>query len=154
MNIKITKVSKDKAPLTLLLTADPSEKLIQKYLNKGYCYTALVEDQVVGVILVIYRGNSAEIINLAVEEKFQRRGIAKKLIEFVQNEVNAKDISKLEIGTGNSSIHQLLLYQKCGFRITKIDFDFFRDNYDEPVFENGIECRDMLRLSMELQNIR
>lgn len=153
MNIKIIQVNKDKAPISLLLTADPSEKLIQKYLNEGDCYTALVEDQVVGVILVIYRGNSAEIINIAVEEKFQRRGIAKKLIEFVKNEVITKDISKLEIGTGNSSIHQLLLYQKCGFRITKIDFDFFRDNYDEPIFENGIECRDMLRLTMGFKNV-
>lgn len=57
---------------------------------------------------------------------------------------------KIEIGTGNSSIHQLALYQKCGFRITGIDQDFFIRNYEEEIYENGIQCRDMIRLTLYL----
>lgn len=52
----------------------------------------------------------------------------------------------VEIGTGNSSIDQLAFYQKCGFRIAAIDPDFFIRHYPEPIFENGIQCRDMIRL--------
>lgn len=153
MNIEIAKINKiEKAPMDLLLSADPSEDLVRKYLKHGECYTANIQNNVVGVILVIFKDNkTAEIINIAVDENFQRKGIAKKLIEFVKNSVKGKGLSLLEIGTGNSSIFQLLLYQKCGFRITEIDFDFFRNNYDEPIYENGIECRDMLRLTMDLR---
>jgi ribosomal protein S18 acetylase RimI-like enzyme len=56
----------------------------------------------------------------------------------------------LEVGTGNSSIGQLALYQKCGFRITGIDYNYFIRHYDEPIFENGIPCRDMIRLAIDL----
>ena len=56
----------------------------------------------------------------------------------------------LEVGTGNSSISQLALYQKCGFRIVSIDRDFFKKSYREKIVENEIECTDMIRLSMDL----
>lgn len=56
----------------------------------------------------------------------------------------------MEIGTGNSSIAPLILCQKCGFRITGIDRDFFIRHYSEEIFENGIQCKDMIRLSKDL----
>lgn len=58
---------------------------------------------------------------------------------------------KLEIGTGNSSIAQLSLYQKCWFVIESIDKDFFSKHYDHPIIENGIVCKDMIRLGMKTE---
>ena len=65
----------------------------------------------------------------------------------------AKDqgFQTLEVGTGNSSIAQLAFYQKCGFRITGVDRDFFTEHYEEELSENGILCRDMIRLSKSLR---
>lgn len=31
-----------------------------------------------------------------------------------------------------------------------IDRDFFTRHYEEPIFENGLECRDMVRLDYRL----
>ncbi len=56
----------------------------------------------------------------------------------------------MEIGTGNSSVNQLSLYQKCGFRITGIEHDYFTKHYEEEIVENGLLCRDMIRLSLDL----
>lgn len=56
----------------------------------------------------------------------------------------------LEVGIGNAGMGQLALYQKCGFTIIGTNFDFFRKNYTERIFENGIECRHMVRLGMDL----
>jgi ribosomal protein S18 acetylase RimI-like enzyme len=56
----------------------------------------------------------------------------------------------IQIGTGNSSVKQVGLYQRCGFRITGIDKDFFIKHYSEPIFEDGIQCRDMIRMEQEL----
>ncbi|MBC8549466.1 MAG: GNAT family acetyltransferase [Candidatus Brocadiales bacterium] len=58
-------------------------------------------------------------------------------------------IKTLEIGTGNPGVVQMMLYQKCGFRIIGVELDYFRKNHEEKFFENGIECRDMIRMRME-----
>ncbi|MGQ0452883.1 GNAT family N-acetyltransferase, partial [Bacillus sp. SS-TM] len=56
----------------------------------------------------------------------------------------------LELPVPTSSVSQFALYQKCGFRIFSIDFDYFSKHYEEEIIENGIVCRDMIRLAMEL----
>ncbi len=61
-----------------------------------------------------------------------------------------KRYKTIEIGTGNSSIGQLALYQKCGFRIIGVDMDFFVKHYPAQIFENGIQYRDTVRLSQDL----
>ena len=92
----------------------------------------------------------AEIINLAVEEGLQGKGIGKLLIKHSIQTAKQMGFKTVEIATGNSSIYQLALYQKEGFRMTGIDHDFFIRNYQEPIFENGIECRDLIRLSIRI----
>lgn len=91
-----------------------------------------------------------EIMNLAVDEFHQGKGLSTLLLKHGIQIAAEKGFNAIEIGTGNSSLNQLALYQKVGFRITGIDHDFFIKNYEEPIFENGIQCRDMVRLSMHL----
>ena len=59
----------------------------------------------------------------------------------------------IEIGTGSTSFAQLYLYQKCGFRVVNIDRDFFVDNYDDPIIENKLILRDMIRLEKKINSI-
>jgi ribosomal protein S18 acetylase RimI-like enzyme len=139
------------APMDLLLLADPSEKLVKSYLKKGTCYTAELDGKTVGVILIMERKVfTIEVMNLAVKEKFQNNGIGKQLLLYVIDEIKKGDTKTIEIGTGNPGVVQMLLYQKCGFSIVDIDFDFFRRTHPEPIFENGIECRDMIRMRIDL----
>lgn len=143
--------SKSEAPMDLLLMADPSEKLVKQYLEKGCCYVARLDDEVVGVVLIMTTSdNTYEIMNIAVREDKQNQGIAKKLIAYAKKQATQLGASYLEIGTGNPGVQQMLLYQKCGFRIIGVDLDFFRRTHDEIIIENGIECRDMIRMQMEL----
>ena len=46
---------------------------------------------------------------------------------------------------------QIALYERCGFVRCGIDEDYFRKHYPAPIFENGVECRHMVRLRMELR---
>ena len=57
--------------------------------------------------------------------------------------------TELLVGTGNSSLSQLGLYQKCGFRMSYIKAGFFA-SYPEPIYENGIQCLDMVVLCAKL----
>lgn len=141
----------EKPPMELLLLADPSKKIIKEYVNRGECFVAENEQQTVGVyVLLPTRPETVELVNVAVTENQHGRGIGKQLVMSAINAAKTRGYKTIEIGTGNSSIGQLALYQKCGFRITGIDIDFFVRHYPEELFENGIQCRDMIRLSQDL----
>ncbi|ETT72467.1 hypothetical protein C173_14035 [Paenibacillus sp. FSL R7-277] len=141
----------EQPPTGLLLLADPSPKLVEDYVARGQCFVAEADQQVVGVyVLLPTRPETAELVNIAVNEEFQGQGIGKQLVNHAIQEAKRLGFKTLEIGTGNSSIGQLALYQKCGFRITGIDRDFFIRHYSEEIYENGMQVVDMIRLSQDL----
>lgn len=136
-------------PYELLLEADPSIHKIKEYVQKGKCFIA-VDQEVKGVyILVAHTPNKAEIMNVAVIEEERGRGLGKQLIHDALQRAKKLGMTSVEIGTCNSSIAQLALYQKCGFRICGIIQGFF-DDYSEPIVEDGIRCRDMIRLTYQI----
>ncbi|KPV59797.1 acetyltransferase [Paenibacillus sp. A3] len=150
--MKIVKLaSHEQPPMDLLLLADPSQKLVEEYIQRGQCYVAKAEELILGVyVLLPTRPETVEIVNVAVDERHQGQGIGKKLVIHAIETARQIGYKTIEIGTGNSSIGQLALYQKCGFRMTSIDRDFFIRHYEEPIYENGMQVIDMVRLSQDL----
>ena len=149
----VTRKLKDKEsiPYDLLLIADPSIHNIDKYISDSVVYTADFKGQTVGCyVLYNVDKETTEIKIIVVDGKFQGKGIGTILLNDAIKRAKLRGIKKIIIGTGNSSIGQLYLYQKVGFRITDIKPDFFKINYNEPIIENGIECRDMIILTREL----
>lgn len=139
-------------PYDLLLLADPSRQLIETYLADGECYIVEEEGGIIGVFVVIeLNKETIEIKNIAVREDLQGQGTGKNLVFDAIRIAKENGYEFVEIGTGNSSIGQLALYQKCGFRISGIIKDYFVDQYDEIIMENGIQCMDMIRLELKLQ---
>ena len=151
--MKIRQLRQDEnPPMDLLLLADPSRESIADYLERGECYIA---ENKAGKVIAVYvllstRPKTAELVNIAVCEEEQEKGIGKKLLLNAVQRARLKGYKTLEVGTENSSIGQLAFYQKCGFRITAIDHDFFTRHYAEKIYENGIWCRDMIRLTLDL----
>lgn len=152
MNINIRQLSAyENPPMELLLLADPSQKLVEEYLKRGSCFVAEIRNQLIGVhVLLPTRPQTIEIVNIAVDEKYQGNGVGKYLLKHAIQTAQAMGYSTIEIGTGNSSIGQLALYQKCGFRIVRVDLNFFLRHYEEDIIENGIRCTDMIRLSQDV----
>ncbi|AMO85854.1 putative N-acetyltransferase YvbK [Solibacillus isronensis B3W22] len=141
----------EKVPLELLLLADPSKIIVEDYVAKGECFIAENEEQTIGVyVLLPTRPQTVEIVNVAVAEDYQGKGIGKLLVSHAIRVAKTQGYKTIEIGTGNSSIGQLALYQKCGFRIVSIDHNYFIKHYSEEIYENGIQCIDMIRLSQDL----
>ncbi|WP_428267880.1 GNAT family N-acetyltransferase [Haliangium sp.] len=139
-------------PWELLLDADPSRHMVERYLSSSDTYVLETEAGIIGVVVLCPLGpNELEIKNIAVDDDHQGRGWGRRLLAFSIDEARARRVQRLHIGTGNSSIGQLALYQKLGFRIVGVDRDFFVRGYPEPLFENGIRCRDMIRLQLDLQ---
>lgn len=144
-------LSNDDYPWSLLLLADPSRKQIESYIRESIVIGLIDAGGILGVSVIRNLDSlSAEIMNIAVDETHQGKGLGKLLIARSLEECAARGIKSVEIGTGNSSIAQLYLYQKMGFRIVGIIRDHFVKNYSDPIFENGIQCSDMIRLRREL----
>lgn len=147
--LSIEKVLPVHAPMELLLEADPSEKRVKAYLDKSYCYIAKLAEKVVGVYVLQPIGETIlELMNIATHPAYQGKGIGAKMLESAIQSARELGAKRLELGTGTFG-YQLAFYQKAGFRVDRIDKDFFLKNYEEPIFEMGIQHKDMLRLVLE-----
>lgn len=134
-------------PYDLLLLADPSKALVDAYLPASTVFVATLNQQPVGACVLFPLGaGSVEIKNVAVEPSHQGRGIGSALLKHAIRMAEQHGFKTLCIGTANSSVAQLLLYQKLGFEIDGIKKDFFLKHYDEPLFENGIQCKHLVWL--------
>lgn len=151
-NITFGKLDKnDPVPYDLLLLADPSKSLIDDYLNVSDIFTAKQHDEIVGVIVLFsLTDKTVEIKNVAVKPAFQGQGIGSFLIESIIQVAVLRGHESICIGTANSSVGQLFLYQKLGFEISEIRKNFFTDNYTEPIYENGVQAKHMLMLTKQL----
>ena len=152
MSTRILQIDTDRERfLDLLLDADPEEAVVRAYLDLGWLFALYEGDELGGVMLLIeHDPETIEIKNIAVDEKVQNKGYGKQLLEKSKSFGREKGYRTLMVGTGNSSLPVLFFYQKAGFRFRSVIRDFFIDNYREPIFENGLQCTDMLILDQPL----
>lgn len=143
--IDIYEINPRNTPVDLLLMADPSFNNINSYIKDSRVLVASKKTDIIGIIVFIKRTSETyEVMNLAVEEKSRGKGVAKRLLKAVDTKMIPLGAKKLIIGTRNSSIEKLGLYQKFGFRISEIEKDYYVNNYKEDIWENGILCRDRI----------
>lgn len=147
--MKIIEITKNKKKyLPLLLLADEQESMIDRYINLGAMW-GLDDNGIKAVCIVTDEGdNILEIKNIAVEPSYQNRGYGKSLIKFIISRYTDR-YNVLLVGTGDSPL-TIPFYEKCGFQRSHIVKNFFVDNYDHPIFENGKQLIDMIYLKRNL----
>ncbi|UTH15080.1 GNAT family N-acetyltransferase [Macrococcus epidermidis] len=134
----------------LLLLADPSIVMINQYISESSIYI-LEENDLIGVIVLKEVSESTmEIMNIAVSEAYQGKGYGKLMLKEAEKIAKHSGYNNLIIATANSSLNQLVLYQKCGFRLHEIEKDFFINVYKEVIIENGIRALDKIILSKNI----
>ncbi len=113
-----------KEHLALLLLADEQENMIDRYLDKGRMY--VLDDNGIKCECVVTDegGGVLEIKNIATVPKYQRKGYAKALIDFI--------VEKYRGQYAVLSSHTVP--------------NFFTDHYDHPIYECGIRLVDMVYL--------
>lgn len=137
--------------IPLLLLADPSEAQIRTYLDRGRLFVLSVDDEPVGALhLDPLDDETAEIRNVAVKEEHQGKGYGRQLLAHAIGAARTSGLKRLIVSTGNSSIGNLAFYQKVGFRMVKIEPDYFTRHYPEPIIEDGIPCIDRIELHRHL----
>jgi len=147
--MEIQKIDKNKKQfLDLLLLADESELMIDKYLEKGDFF-ALYDGDLKSICVVIaLDSHSCELKNIATYAKYQGQGYGKALIHYISSFYH-KSYKNMLVGTGDTP-KSLSFYKGCGFKISHSIKNFFTDNYDHIMIEEGIQLVDMIYLKKEL----
>ena len=147
MEIKTIRKNK-KQVLDLLLLADEQESMIDKYLERGELF-ALYDNGLKSVCVVTKESDHVcELKNIATYKKWHGYGYGSKLLHHIFLHYKGKYTSML-VGTGDIPI-SLGFYQKNGFKISHRSKNFFTDNYDHRMFEDGVQLVDMVYLSKAL----
>lgn len=150
MNHKVTRiVTNKKQYLGLLLLADEQELMIDRYLERGEMFT-LEDNGVKAVCVVTDEGNGiCELKNIAVIQDAQRQGYGRKLIQYLTTHYSQR-FHTMIVGTGDV-LSTVGFYQSCGFVYSHRIENFFTDNYDHPIIEDGVQLKDMVYLKYNMK---
>ncbi len=147
--MRIEKISTNKKQyLDLLLLADEQEDMIDRYLEKGDMFALFDEDLKTVCVVAAIDKESCELKNIATYKKHQGKGYGRAMIKYISNYYK-NSFKSMRVGTGDvPSI--LSFYESCGFAKYHIIRNFFTDNYEQPMFEDGIQLIDMVYLKKDL----
>jgi ribosomal protein S18 acetylase RimI-like enzyme len=143
------------AYVPLLLMADEPQPL-RGYLNDGDLYVLRgAADEAIGATLVIPdtpEPGTVELRAVTIAEAHQNRGYGKQMLAGVLADLKAHGVRRVTVGTSNAGIGQIAFYQKVGFRLWRIERDYFtpEKGYDPDEQENGLSHRDMVWFDLDL----
>ncbi len=139
------------ALVPLLLLAEPSERALRWSL--AHLSDAVYRLDVEGTgdaaaapaaaATVRWEGDPCEIVELAVADAQQGRGLGRHFLGWIAAEARRRRKRAVEVGTANASLGNIAFYQRCGFRMHHVRRDYF-SYYRAPRVEHGIEVRDLL----------
>lgn len=135
--------------LDLLLLADEQESMIDLYLERGEMFALYDQNILKAICVVTDEGDkTVELKNIATDPQYQKQGYGKRLIRFISEHYAGK-YDTLLVGTGESPL-TVPFYEHNGFRYSHRIKNFFTDNYDHPIYEDGKQLVDMVYLRKEL----
>ncbi|NDV47210.1 GNAT family N-acetyltransferase [Paludibacter sp. 221] len=147
--MEIKTITEDKERfMDLLLLADEQENMIRRYLDRGELFALYDPDLKTVCVVTQEDANTCELKNIATYEKEQCKGYGSLMIKHVIEHCKGK-CDTLLLGTGDNDT-TLSFYKKFGFIYSHTVKDFFVDNYDHEMFENGKQLRDMIYLKINL----
>jgi GNAT superfamily N-acetyltransferase len=135
----------------LLLLAEPSASALRWSLAhlSDAAYRMDEGGELVAAATMRWRGETCEIVELGVAGGRQGQGLGRRFVEWLIAEATRRGKTAVTVGTGNSSIGNIVFYQKCGFRMDHVRQDYFW-YHGERIYENGILLRDMLVFRYDL----
>jgi AraC family transcriptional regulator of adaptative response/methylated-DNA-[protein]-cysteine methyltransferase len=106
----------------------PNKEIQQKALktiildeNIGDIYVATINEKVVAMVNILYTistalGNQVAIFeDFIVDKNYRNQGIGENLIDFVFEDLNAKNFSRITLLTDNDNLKAHKFYEKKGF---------------------------------------
>jgi len=142
--MEIRRISSGKETyLPLLLEADPSREMIDKYLDRGELYALMVNGRTAAVAVVLRRDDGAwELMNLAVAPDMRGRGYGGRMLRHLFKVLSAR-CDRLYVGTSEGNVP---FYEHFGFVKDHAIKEYFTEHYDVPIIEDGRVLKDRIDL--------
>lgn len=138
-------------PYDLLLLADETVAAINKYLFDSAVFVVQELQQPIAVFCLYPLDNETlEIKNMAVSTSHQNRGLGSQVLKYIQTTYCAQ-YPNLIVGTADCGLDQIRFYERNGFVKYGVRPNFFIDNYEHPIYENGVLLKDMVLLKYQSQ---
>jgi GNAT superfamily N-acetyltransferase len=123
-------------------------------MDSGDLYVYTRKDAgVVGIVLAIpIDSEVVEFKAVAINEASQRQDIGTRMLMETLAQLRTRGCKRVIVGTANAAIGQLAFYQKAGFRMLRIERDFFSPDrgYRAMMMDSGIRLRDMVWMDLSL----
>ena len=147
--MKIKHITENKEQyMDLLLIADEQEDMIRKYLDRGDLFALYDDDLKTVAVITKENDETCEIKNIATYEKYQSNGYGSQMMKYIIRHYK-NQCKSLIVGTGECE-KILSFYKKLGFSYSHTVKDFFIDNYDHIMIEDGVQLKDMVYLKREM----
>lgn len=89
----------------------------------NYIYGYYENDKLLGFIHIILSIDEADIVNIVVDNYYRKKGVGKKLIEYIIKKHHLKAIN-VEVRQSNEAVN---FYLKMGFKILRMIPNYYRD---------------------------
>jgi len=142
--------------VSLLELADEPEPL-RAYLQDGDLYGLVGAGGEPGAAILVIESSPgvAELRAVAVAEAAQGQGVGTLMVSSTLFVLAQRGARRAVVGTASSGVRQIAFYQRCGFRLTHVERDFFtpEKGYPAGLTENGIPIRDMVWMDREIESL-
>jgi ribosomal protein S18 acetylase RimI-like enzyme len=141
--------------LPLLLLADEPQPL-RGYLQDGTLYVLRADNGgPIGVTHVVTYDADSETVELkavAIAQTRHNQGLGRRMLAMVLDDLRSRGTRRVVVGTSNAGIGEMAFYQKAGFRLWRIERDYFtaEKGYDPNDRHNGLPHRDMVWFDQDL----
>lgn len=127
---------------------------LRTYLQQGDLFGLLGPDGApsAAILVIDLQPTVAELRAVAVAESVQSQGVGTFMVSSVLMRLADRGVRTAVVGTASSGTRQLAFYQRCGFRLSHVERDYFTPDkgYPEGLGENGIAIRDMVWMDRDL----
>lgn len=133
--------------------AEDSTEQLDSYLKLGRVLVACRGPELLGHLqLILYNDHEAEIKNMAVVASSRRSGVGRRLIDAALDACRAEGVTRVIVATAAADVGNLHFYQRCGFRLSRVERDAFTSatGYPQPIEVEGVPLRDQVWLDRAL----
>jgi len=113
---------------------------IKNPVNLGY--SLIYKSEIIGYLIAMPVIESADILNIAINSSYQRKGFGKALIEHLVQALNKRGVSEVLLEVRQSNVSAIQFYLALGFKEISIRKNYYTKNSNKPsVKEDGIIMR-------------
>lgn len=102
--------------------------------NKYARYFVLEKDnEVVGYLGLWHKGSSFHITNIAITEKFRRKGYGEKLLKFIEKISAIYRIKKISLEVRRSNGIAQDMYRKYGYKVMRVLRNYYQEEREDAL---------------------